>query len=228
MKPKEISMIEASIYVEYIQNHIIDSFSKFHQKCVKEIEHTSSEIYYNASQKALQQMVNLQIVQPYTAFLDNLTNDINMQLSEYFGLNQGEVSIQPVEYSIYDYNLNYNLIEEYTKTKKLSELMEKLISKTINFTCLDHIQTPIIKNIISSLSVGSIFMSFFGLDSNAHKAALKQELCNVLKGIGKNINVRYKTLFLKQYSFLIYQIMEHIQKSSHMNKSFNSLIPLNK
>lgn len=212
MKTIGISTIEASIYVEYIQNYISDTFSKFQEKCALEIQRTSSDINFNAlSPKALKQMVNIKIVQPYTTLIEELTKDIDNSLYEYFEIIQGQFSIQPVDDHIYDYHINNKLIKEYENTEKISVLIEKLINKTLDFTCLDQMQTPLIKKFVDPISVGSLFMSSLGLDSSILRSGYKEGLCKTLKGISKNINIRAKNSLLKQYTALIYQIIDDNQ-----------------
>lgn len=213
MKPIGLSKIEVSIYVEYIQNYINDSLSGFHEKCAGEIKRNSSVKAFNAlSRNALMNMTYSQVVQPYVVFIENLVIDINNKLCEHFDLEQSEISTLSFDGHIYDYHLNCELIREYGKTEKLSMSMEKLINKTLDFTCLNQMQAPVIEKIIDSLSFGSLFMSIFGLDSSIHRAENKLELCKVLKGIGKNINIRVGNLLKKQYAALIYQFMENDQE----------------
>lgn len=214
MKAIGISKIETSIFIEYIRNYISDSLSEFHDNCSRTIERTSSGINLSAFKRDFNRIVSMQIVQPYTAFIEQLTSDINRKLCEYFGLEQGDLIIQPLDCHIYEYRIDCNLVEEYGKTEMLSRIMEKLINKTLDFTCLDQMKNPVIKTFIDPLSVGSLFMSSLGLDSSILRERHRQEFCKVLKGIGKNISIRIGNHFLKQYTNLIYQIMEENQEVS--------------
>jgi hypothetical protein len=211
MNTFEIRKVEASIFVEYIQNYINDSLSGFHEKHAREID--SSVISFNAlSPKALKKLVDFQVVQPYTAFVGNLATDLNLKICEYFGLEPNQFFTLSFDNNIYRYNPNGRLISEYDKTEKLSGLMEKLINKTLDFTCLNQMETPIVKKFVDPLSVGSLFMCCLGLDSSIQREKSRNELCKTLKGIGKNISIRAKNFLSKQYATLIYQLIEENQE----------------
>ena len=210
MKTIGISKAETSIFVEYIQNYINDSMSGFHEIHAKEIDCTVAS-FKGLSQKVLKRIINLQIVQKYTTFIETLTVDLNNKICEYFDFEQLEKSSLPYNNNLYHYHLNHKLLSQYDRTDKLSELMEKLINKTIDFTFLHEMQTPILTKFIDSLSVGSLFMSSLGLDSSLLRNRHKEELSKMLLGIVKNINIRTNNFLSKQYALLIYQIAQENQ-----------------
>jgi len=205
---------EASIYVEFIQNYIDDSLSLFHEKCAEDIEYAFSKVKLNALyERELNQMVSSQILQSYTAFIDKLTNDINNQLCKYFNLEDGFFT-KPDRYDIYRYHIDFIVLKEFYNTEIISDAAEKLINKTLDFTCLDKIHTSAVKKFVDPLSVGGLFLSSLGLDSSTHRDRKRQQIYKVFKGISKNINIRTKKVLIKQYSELIYHIVEQNQKIS--------------
>lgn len=209
-----INKIEANKYIEYIQNYISDSLSEFQENYVKEIENTVYRIKLNSlTDKALKQIVDIEIVSPYISFAEKLTKDLDEKICEYFDFEENEFTTQPMDCSIYSYKLNSKLFKEYERTENLSGVMEKLINKTIDFAFLDKVKTPYLRKFIDPLSVGSLFMSSLGLDGNNRRIKHKEELCKILKGISKNIILRTRKSLLIDYSKLIYQIMDEIDIS---------------
>lgn len=207
-----IGRIEALMFIEYIRNYIDEQLGDFCETNARGIEHVTSGIKLNALfKKQLCRIINLHIVQPYIAFMDELVQDINGKLYAFFGLRQTDLLLRPQTPGLFHYQLNGELIAEYGRTETISTAMEKLIDKTLDFACLDRIQNPAVKKFIDPLSVGSLLMGISGLDSSSLGNRHRQELCRALKGIGKNINRRAAKLLITRYTALMHQKMEEIQ-----------------
>jgi hypothetical protein len=206
---------EASIYVEFIQNYINESLSLFHEKCSKDIEYALSKVKLNTlTKRELNQIVSSLIVQPYSAFIEKFTNDINNRLCDYFHPEQDEFSPQSGIFDIYGHHIDFIVLKEFYNTEIISDVAEKLINKTLDFTCLDKIHNSAVKKFVDPLSIGGLFLSSLGLDSSLHRDRQRQQIYKVFKGISKNINIRTKKILIRQYSEIIYNMAEQSQQIS--------------
>ncbi len=221
MKPLALNRIEASIFAEYIRNFIIESLSEFYKKCSGDIELACASLKpCQSSGRNTDHMAEALLVQPFEAFIDVLAADINAKIAGYFSLAPYEVNAPPVDCSLYDYCLNRKSAAERGRTIAMSDLMVKLIDKTLDFAITDRLQLPAHnKKIIDSLSIGGLFMSSLGLDGHTLRSMRIRELCRVLKGIGKNFCMRAGKYMINHYAALICRIAEEGQGISYFEQA---------
>lgn len=221
MKTLALNRIETSIFTEYIRNFIIESLSEFYNKCSGDIALACSSLKpCQSSGRNADHMAEALLVQPFKAFIDGLAGEINAKIAGYFGLAPCEVNAPPVDCRLYDYRPNCKSAAERGRTIALSDLVAKLMDKTLDFALTDRLQLPAhYKKTIASLSIGGLFMSSLGLDGHTLRGMRIRELCRVLKGIGKNFCTRTGKYMINHYTALIGQIAEEGQETSYFDQA---------
>lgn len=206
-----ISRIEATLFIEFIQNMIRDRMITFQNTLEINLESTSSCRSIPLGDKALKDKIQQLAIKPYQAFASSLQDEIRNKTSEYLGF---EADLPPIDLdNACHYRVNTHVLHELRRTATFSETTEKLIDKTVDYILPGNLKTSLTQNLIGAVSIGNLLMSVFNINSEIHYNHGKQEMVSILQGIGKNIGSRIGRSLERYYTEQLYELMENQDSS---------------
>ncbi len=201
---------EISRFVARVQDRIRGSLDALHEACANSIAAQAHKLVLSPGcMQDLQHRVRTRIVSPYVACADALVAHIDAEVADFFGLDRDASPSILLDENVFAYRINERLINEYYKTERRAEVMEKLIDETLAASCPGPMESPV-KKVLERVSPGAVCLGSMGLSLYHRKKLNKRDICRRLAGISKNINIRIQKSLLEHYAAQIYRLAEEL------------------
>ncbi|MCX7842143.1 MAG: hypothetical protein N2489_03610 [Clostridia bacterium] len=214
-----VKKVNTETFAEHLQNYIRDSMFSISLSNAEVLGKELSKLRMdNLSLNKLDEIVVFKIVSVLRKHISKLEQDLTKLIAQWFEIDEVEITKAGIPDKSFSYEINTGLIKEFALTRRYSQVMEKLIDKTIDISVPGLNRFPSAKKFILKTSPGELAMTWLGMDSSGHKSRQRSQLLNMLIGVNANIALRLENILIKHYTCTIYNLEQQLEHRQSLTK----------